>query len=224
MRISLVGTGAILATMSICTLLGIGALKENTQELIKQQQQQIPANVTINNDNSVHYENSFNGNTSDYDYNNNEDYDIDIQAEENNTQDTTNENSMINPPEQQYQEKQRIPQQEKKEEIPQQQKQTSTTASSIKNNINNSTTSTTTEEYSNNTNDKDITPRQLKKKEKPVKQADICEYCGEAGELHGNLRMWMDTNGTNHITHNKSCTRAYINNTGIQSYSELELG
>ena len=222
MRMSLVGTGAVLATMSICTLLGIGCAKENTQELIKQQQQ-TPSSITINNDNSVHYENSFNGNTSDYDYNNNEDYDIDIQAEENNTQDTTNENSTINPPEQQYQEKQRIIQQEEKEEIQQQQKQTSTTASSIKNNINNSTTSTTTEESSNNTNDKGITPRRPEKKEQPVKQANVCEYCGETGKLHGNLRVWMDTNGTDHITHNKDCTKAYINSTGIQPDSELEL-
>lgn len=219
MRMSLVGTGAVLATMSICTLLGIGAAKENTQELIKQQEK-TPTSVTINNDNSVHYENSFNGNTSDYDYNNNEDYDIDIQAEENNTQDTTNENSMINPPEQ-YQEKQRTTQQKKKE-VPQQ-KQTSTTASSIKNNSNNSTTSTTTKESSNNTNDKGITPRQPEKKEVPVKQANICEYCGETGKLHGNLRVWMDTNGTDHTTHNKDCTKAYINSTGIQPDSELEL-
>lgn len=220
MRMSLVGTGAVLATMSICTLLGIGCAKENTQELIKQQQQ-TPSSITINNDNSVHYENSFNGNTSDYDYNNNEDYDIDIQAEENNTQDTTNENSMINPPKQ-YQGKQRTTQQEKKEDVPQQ-KQTSTTASSIKNNSNNSTTSTTTEEHSNNTNDKGITPRQPEKKEKPVKQANVCEYCGETGKLHGNLRVWMDTNGTDHTTHNKDCTKAYINSTGIQPDSELEL-
>ena len=222
MRMSLVGTGAVLATMSICTLLGIGAAKQNTQELIKQQQQ-TPSSITINNDNSVHYENSFNGNTSDYDYNNNEDYDIDIQAEENNTQDTTNENSTINPPVQSVQ-----PTQDKQQKTQQktttqnQPQQKSTTASSLKNNINNNTTSTT-EETSNNTSDKGITLRQPEKQEIPAKQPDTCEYCGETGKLHGNLRVWMDTNGTDHTTHNKDCTKAYINSTGIQPDSELEL-
>lgn len=202
--------GCAIVSMAACAMFLTGCDQDKQQE-------QTPTNVTINNDNSVHYENSFNGNTSDYDYNNNEDYDID------NTQDTTNENSMINPPEQQYQEKQRTIQQQEKEKIQQQQKQTSTTASSIKNNINNSTTSTTTKESSNNTNDKGITPRQPEKKEEPVKQANVCEYCGETGKLHGNLRVWMDTNGTDHTTHNKDCTKAYINSTGIQPDSELEL-
>ena len=89
-------------------------------------------------------------------------------------------------------------------------------------NKNNNTTSTT-EEHSNNTNDKGITPRQPEKKKEPVKQPDICEHCGEAGKLHGNLRVWMDTNGTDHITHNKDCTKAFIDKTGIQPDSELEL-
>ena len=89
-RISLVSAGIVLFTVSACCVLIMST----------KQQEQIPTSITINNDNSVHYENSFNGNTSDYDYNNNEDYDIDIKTEENNTQDTTNENSMINPPEQ----------------------------------------------------------------------------------------------------------------------------
>ena len=206
--------GCTIVSISACAIFLTGCSQDKQQE---------PTVV-----NNYNYNNSFNSNTTDnstdnsIDYNyNNEDYDIDIQAEENNTQDTTNENSTINPPEQ-YQGKQRTTQQEKKEDVPQQ-KQTSTTASSIKNNSNNSTTSTTTEEHSNNTNDKGITPRQPEKKEQPVKQANVCEYCGETGKLHGNLRVWMDTNGTDHTTHNKDCTKAYINSTGIQPDSELEL-
>ena len=211
-RISLVSTGLVLFTVSTCCVL-IMSIK---------QQQQTPSSITINNDNSVHYENSFNGNTSDYDYNNNEDYDIDIQAEENNTQDTTNENSMINPPVQSVQPTQ-DKQQDKQETTTQNQpQQKSTTASSLKNNINNNTTSTT-EETSNNTSDKGIALRQPEKQEIPAKQPDTCEYCGETGKLHGNLRVWMDTNGTDHTTHNKDCTKAYINKTGIQPDSELEL-
>ena len=206
--------GCTIVSISACAIFLTGCSQDKQQE---------PTVV-----NNYNYNNSFNSNTTDnstdnsIDYNyNNEDYDIDIQAEENNTQDTTNENSTINPPEQ-YQGKQRTTQQEKKEDVPQQ-KQTSTTASSIKNNSNNSTTSTTTEEHSNNTNDKGITPRQPEKKEQPVKQANVCEYCGKTGKLHGNLRVWMDTNGTDHTTHNKDCTKAYINSTGIQPDSELEL-
>ena len=207
--------GCTIVSISACAIFLTGCSQDKQQE---------PTVV-----NNYNYNNSFNSNTTDnstdnsIDYNyNNEDYDIDIQAEENNTQDTTNENSTINPPVQSVQptqDKQQKTQQENT--IQNQPQQKSTTASSLKNNINNTTS--TTEEISNNTSDKGITLRQPEKQEIPAKQPDTCEYCGETGKLHGNLRVWMDTNGTDHTTHNKDCTKAYINETGIQPDSELEL-
>ena len=208
--------GCTIVSMAACAILLTGCDQDKQQE---------PTVV-----NNYNYNNSFNSNTTDnstdnsVDYNyNNEDYDIDIQAEENNTQDTTNENSMINPPVQSVQPTQDKQQKTQQETTTQNQpQQKSTTASSLKNNINNNTTSTT-EETSNNTSDKGITLRQPEKQEIPTKQPDTCEYCGKTGKLHGNLRVWMDTNGTDHTTHNKDCTKAYINKTGIQPDSELEL-
>jgi hypothetical protein len=135
MRLSIVSTGVIIATMSICTLLTIGCTKENN---IQKEQPTI-----INNYNT--YTDSFN---------------------------TTN-------------------------------------------NI-------TVQDSYNYENNIDNVQEEVLDSPK-TKNPNVCEYCKKEGELHRNIRFWYDTNNNIHYTHNKDCTKLYINEYNIQPIDEMNI-
>lgn len=43
----------------------------------------------------------------------------------------------------------------------------------------------------------------------------ICEYCGEQGGIHYDIKEWQDTQGTYHVTH-KSCGRNLCEVIGVE--------
>lgn len=43
----------------------------------------------------------------------------------------------------------------------------------------------------------------------------ICEYCGEQGGIHYDIKEWQDTQGTYHVTH-KSCGRSLCEAIGVE--------
>ena len=43
----------------------------------------------------------------------------------------------------------------------------------------------------------------------------ICEYCGEQGGIHYDIKEWQDTQGTYHVTH-KSCGRSLCDAIGVE--------
>ena len=42
-----------------------------------------------------------------------------------------------------------------------------------------------------------------------------CEYCGEVGEIHFNIKEWQDEQGTYHLTH-VGCGQKYCDKVGVQ--------
>lgn len=42
-----------------------------------------------------------------------------------------------------------------------------------------------------------------------------CEYCGEVGEIHFNIKEWQDKQGTYHLTH-VGCGQKYCDKVGVQ--------
>lgn len=215
MRISVVGIGAILATMSVCTLLNIYAIQENRVN-------ESPSTVNIDNSVTVYDEDTITDSFRDNDYNyeqhsesnyaieSKEDYNQSTHTSENYNSDKTPDNTQNNTPRENNNEpanQQAGSSNNNNNAIPEYNNNNSN------NSINQNNNSTITTEENNNIEQKTKEPE-------PVKQENICEYCGKEGELHRNLRRWMDVNGELHITHNKDCTEAYMNQY-VQSDSEL---
>ena len=47
----------------------------------------------------------------------------------------------------------------------------------------------------------------------------ICGYCGEQGEIHYNIKEWLDIQGTYHLTH-VGCGKLYCDSVGVEPRPE----